>query len=101
MKNKYKEFKFVYPNLNNIYTLRYYNTLYFCRFVKSTEKGYNFLNLKNNKYIFKHHLYTQPKKHGGFAVNTKFIMYDGIYYEDKKYDKIIRGVKLKLLLNIS
>jgi hypothetical protein len=53
--------KIVKLEINKIYSVGYKNNLINCKFVKSTPKGFNFLNINTNNFIFKRHFYPYNK----------------------------------------
>lgn len=53
--------------LGGIYSVTFnfiwdFNLVIDCKFIKVTKRGYNFLNVKTNKCISKHHWYPSKKK---------------------------------------
>lgn len=93
--------EFVYRNFieNTYYVIWYWwNKKHFCKFIKITEKGYNFLDLNTGKYLFKKHLYANKLNH--FYVSSKLCYSTELTKEEHELFKpILRVLKINKILN--
>jgi hypothetical protein len=64
-----KKFKFIEFKLGEDYNIWYYGKKYTCRFIKTTPKGYNLLDLNTSKCILTRHLYTNKFKANSYRVS--------------------------------
>jgi len=85
--------------LDEIYVVWFFfNRRTLCKFVKSTEKGYNFINLKTGKFLLKNHLYYNKKN--VFMVSGNMFYSTVLTSEDNEaFKTILRGIKIKKIIN--
>jgi len=63
------------------------------KFVKSTEKGFNFLNLKTNKYLSKRHFYGRQILNQDNTISVKFMILEYFNIWKKGKDKLSKTQK--------
>lgn len=64
----------VKATLGEEYTIRYNGCMYVGKFIKVTNKGYNFLHEKSNMCIFKRHFFVPAKWEKNYMGPTKAFM---------------------------
>lgn len=88
--------------VGKIYAIGFhYSRFILCRFDKVTEKGYNFIVLKNNKKFFKSHMYLNCKNNSFYLSNRIFLTTSFDTYPEikKEYNIFLRKQKIEKIIN--